>query len=132
MTGKVRLLHSPDIADLEAWAPPDPNSFGFLLQVIAGPDSGEGEESFDVELCTPAWLERRYGTEAVVLGAYHLIVFKYNYPKIRDFIETFVRNCSGASWREVAEKIGRLGRWEFEDYRGQRHTGTDGPIDAGN
>jgi len=100
--------------------------------VIAGPDADDGEESFNVEVCTPAWLERRYGNEAVVLGAYHLIVFEYNYPRIRDYIETFVRNCSGASWRQVAEKIGRLGRWEFEDYREHRPTGTGGPMHPGN
>jgi hypothetical protein len=23
----------------------------------------------------------------------------------------------GNSWREVAEKVGRLGYWEFEDYK---------------
>jgi len=38
MTGRVRRLHSPDIADLDAWVPPNPDSFGFLLQVIAGED----------------------------------------------------------------------------------------------
>jgi hypothetical protein len=50
---EVRRFHSPDIADLAAYAPPDPTSFAFLLQVMAGPKQGEGEESFDVEVCTP-------------------------------------------------------------------------------
>ena len=32
---EVRRFHSPDIADLAGYAPPDPTSFAFLLQVMA-------------------------------------------------------------------------------------------------
>jgi hypothetical protein len=28
-----------------------------------------------------------------------------------------VENVSGPAWHEVAEKVARLGLWEFEDYQ---------------
>jgi hypothetical protein len=28
-----------------------------------------------------------------------------------------VSQVSGATWREVAEKLARIGLWEFEDYQ---------------
>ena len=52
----LRGLHSPDISDLRTYRPERPDEFGFLLQVFAGPEGQEGEESFGVVVCTPKWL----------------------------------------------------------------------------
>jgi hypothetical protein len=84
---------------------------------MVGPASGEGEESFDVEICTPRWLEQTYGPDGIVIGGHHLIVFKYDFGAIQRFIHEFVGNSSGETWQDVAAKVGRLGRWEFEDYQ---------------
>ena len=117
MTGEVRGFHSPDVYDLDTWHPPDPNRFGFLLQVMVGPKGGEGEESFNIEVCTPAWLEERYQADGIVLGLHHLIVFSYDIARIKGFIIEFVSRSPGSTWQEIAAKLSRLGRWEFEDYR---------------
>ena len=119
MIATVRRLHSPDINNLATWSPPDPSGFGFLLQIMVGPVGQEGEESFDVQVCTPAWLEQRYGLDSIVVGRHHLIVFKYEYKAIEAFIKEYVARCSGNTWHDVAMKVGRLGRWEFEDYNEQ-------------
>ena len=50
------------------------------------------------------------------MGRHHLIVMEYNFERIVRSIEDFIKQCTGADWNEVAEKIGRLGKWEFEDY----------------
>src|SRR5438045_942145 len=115
MIGVVRRLHSPDVDDLRTWSPPDPECFAFLLQIMVGPESGEGEESFDVEVCTPCWLSRTYGPSGVVSGRHHLIVFKYDFGAIEKFIRNYVDESSGETWQDIAGKVGRLGRWEFED-----------------
>lgn len=70
----VRRFHSPDV-DLEAYQPEDPTDVHVLVQLIAGPEGGPGDESFDVG------------------------------------------QSDEPTWRELADKIGRIGRWEFEDYR---------------
>lgn len=116
MNAELKRLHSPDIYDLESYQPENPERFGFLLQVMVGPEGKDGEESFDIEVCTPKWLEETYGVDDVLVGRHHLIVREYNYQRIVHAIKEFLRGCSGASWNEVAEKVSRLGKWEFEDY----------------
>src|ERR1700694_1394372 len=117
MNAEIRALYSPDIHDLEFWKPPQLDSFGILLQLIAGPAGEKGEESFDLVLCTPRWLAETHAPEDIVVGRPHLIVKQYRYEAIVNFIREYVASCSGDTWEEVAEKLGRLGKWEFEDYR---------------
>ena len=121
MRAALRRLHSPDVPDLSSYEPERDDDFGFLLQILAGPNCGEGEESFDVIVCTPRWLERTHDRADVVPGRHHLIVFEYNYERLIRAIASMCELTEGSSWREVAEKLARLGRWEFEDYH-------DGPI----
>jgi hypothetical protein len=68
MIGTVRRFHSPNISNLATWSSPEPHCFGFLLQMMAGPSSQDGEESFDIEVCTPAWLARKYGPDGIISG----------------------------------------------------------------
>ena len=116
MNAELKRVHSPDIQDLEQFVPESPDKFGFLLQAMIGPKDMDGEESFDIEVCTPKWLEERYDLEDVVIGRHHLIVREYNYGRLVKAIENFISQCSGKNWNEVAEKVSRLGMWEFEDY----------------
>lgn len=116
MNAELKRLHSPDIYDLESYQPDNPGMFGFLLQAMVGPEGKDIEESFDIEVCTPRWLEEAYGIDEVVIGRHHLIVREYNYQRIVAAIKDFLRDCSGGNWNEVAEKVSRLGKWEFEDY----------------
>jgi hypothetical protein len=52
MNAVIRYIHSPDIEDLSTYKSEDSESFSFLLQVMAGPNNQEGEESFDIEVVT--------------------------------------------------------------------------------
>lgn len=117
MMAEVRWFHSPDIDDLAQYVPDVPDCFSFLLQVMVGPAGSPGEESFDLEVCTPQWLCTRHLREDIVIGRHRLIVVEFNFKRIADFITANCRRCSGTSWQEVAEKVGRLGMWEFEDYQ---------------
>lgn len=116
MNAVLKRLHSPDIYDLENYRPENAESFAFLLQAMVGPEGKEGEESFDIEVCTPKWLEETYKLDDVIVGRHHLIVREYSYERIVNTIRDFLQLCSGENWSEVAEKVARLGKWEFEDY----------------
>lgn len=116
MDAELKRLHSPDIYDLEHYQPKNPENFGFILQAMVGPEGMEGEESFDIEICTPRWLEDTYSIKEIIIGRHHLIVREYNYHRIIATIKNFLQDCSGENWSEVAKKVSRLGRWEFEDY----------------
>jgi hypothetical protein len=117
MRAKLKRLHSPDIEDLASYVSNPRDNFGFLLQIMAGPQGGEGEESFDVFVCTPEWLKQNRSQTGIIVGRHYLIVFEYNYNRLLSFLDEYCSQCSGQTWQEVAQQLGRLGKWEFEDYK---------------
>jgi hypothetical protein len=116
LRAQVKDLYSLDVEDLVKYSPDDPDCFSLHLRVIVGPKDQLGEESFDVEVCTPNWFLHKYGRQNVIIGRHFLIVFEYNFERIRRTIIDFCENCTGDTWEEVALKVSRLGYWEFEDY----------------
>jgi hypothetical protein len=114
MQAVLKGLHSTDIADVATYVPDEEDNFGFVLRAMIGPMNSEGEESFDIMVCTPRWLLDKYGTSDVLLGLHKLIVFKYDYLRLRQFIEKYLMRCSGDTWQEIAQKVSLLGQWEFE------------------
>jgi hypothetical protein len=113
----LKRLHSPDVLDLESYSPTDQTCFSFLLQAMFGPEGDEGEESFDVVVCTPSWLAREVERKGIVDGRHHLIVGTFDLETIRSFLTRYANTCTGKSWQEAASKLSRLGKWEFEDYK---------------
>ena len=116
MQAVLKSLIATDISDVETYRPDEEDNFGFLLRAMIGPKDEEGEESFDIFVCTPKWLLEKYGASDVLLGLHKLIVFKYDYIRLRQFIEKFLMRCSGETWDEIAKKVSLLGQWEFENY----------------
>jgi hypothetical protein len=112
----LKSLRSTDI-EVENYLPDEEDTFGFTLRAMVGPMGGQGEESFDIVVCTPKWLMEKHGASDVLLGLHKLIVFKYDYPRLRQFVEKYLMRCSGNTWEEVAQKVSLLGQWEFGGYQ---------------
>jgi hypothetical protein len=116
MLAELKRLHSPDVSDLPGWRPKT-DDWAILVQILAAPQGSPGEESFDMTVCSPTWLARRVQDEHIVDGRHHLVIAEYDYGQLLDYISKYVASCEGTTWQDVATKLGRLGRWEFEDYR---------------
>lgn len=110
---ELKSLFSPDADPLENFAPSGP--FGILVQAMIGPAGELGHESFDFMLCTPEWFAARMPND-ITIGRHHVFMKGFNYSGLEKFVQDYCSKCEGESWRAVAEKIGRLGKWEFEDY----------------
>ena len=117
MRAKIKSLHSPDVWDLEKYHPEEEDNFCFLLQVLAGLEHTEGRESFDIIVCTPKWLMNNYSRQDVVLGLHRIIVFEYNYERLLTSLKMYIESLNEDNWLTLGEKIGRIGKWEFQDYR---------------
>jgi len=113
----IKYLHSPDVFDLSSYNPEEPDNFGFLLQAMIGPEGTDGEESFDIMVVTPKWLEKRAAEVQIFLPRHYLVVKEYDMNAIRTFIEEFIEQSSAETWDEVALLLSRLGCWEFENYQ---------------
>lgn len=83
---------------------------------MIGPKGLAGEESFDILVCTPQWLIQHHTTADIVVGRHYLFMFEYNYERLVKMISMFCDRCSGSTWKDVACRLSRLGKWEFEDY----------------
>jgi hypothetical protein len=113
---ELKGLYSPDTPSLEDFDPDGP--FGILVQAMIGPLNDRGEESFDIMVCTPEWLAATMikDNKDMVSGRHYLLVRRYDYRELKTFLQDYCTSCQGKSWQAVAEKLARIGHWEFEDY----------------
>lgn len=114
MKAKLNLIWSSDVDFLETWTPP--GDFSVVLRLEVGPDEGQGEESFDLTVCTGGWLARQAREAGMIDGRHHLIVATFDWARIRSYIQERVDACTGDSWDEIATQLSRFAHWEFEDY----------------
>jgi len=118
MRAEIARFHSPDVDDLVAYQPADPVDVGFLLQILVGPEGTGGEESFDVQVCTPSWFLRSRGNEVAAPGRHTILIRRYDWPAIQQHVRRIVEGVTGADWHEAATELDRrLGKWEFAGYR---------------
>jgi hypothetical protein len=115
MRARLKSLRSDDIEDLEAWVPPEPDAFAVPLVLEVGVLGQRGRERFDLLAVTPRWLEERHGRHGAVPGRGLLLVFEWNYARLRAWLSRKVEACSGSTWPEVARKVGRLAEWEGDE-----------------
>jgi hypothetical protein len=110
------LLFDPEPRTLAA----DPAAFSSSARLLVGPADGPGEESFNLTICSPEWLAVRCREQGIVDARHHLVVNadEFDQPRLQSWLESRVREAHGGSWSEIGESWGRLGHWEFEDYRG--------------
>ncbi len=68
-------------------------------------------------LCNPSYIRAKVARAHIIDLRHHLAVGAYDFPAIRQYLGMRVSACEGDTWTQVAEQVGRIGRWEFEDYR---------------
>lgn len=116
MRAVLRALMSLEVHDLSSWAP-ESDEWAIGIRILAGPDDGPGEESFDFTMCSVEWLATKVRRDGLVDGRHLLVADGFNWEALKSYVERRVRQSEGDSWGEVAERLGRLGHWEFEDYQ---------------
>ena len=115
MRAELKSLSSVDV-DLATYAPQDE---AFCIEVTAeiGPLGESGAEMFQFQVCSPGWLSLKLESDAIVSGRHRFFMSRYNYEALEAYVLKRVRQAEGADWCSVAEKLGRWGYWEFEDYQ---------------
>jgi hypothetical protein len=116
MKAELKRLHSPDLQDLRSFASATPERFSVLVQAMIGPAGEDSSESFDIVVCSPESLAQE-AAEGPVLGLHRIVMARFDFAALASIIRDFCERCEGATWPEVAHRVARLGRWEFEDYR---------------
>lgn len=114
---ELRALYATDMDVLGTYKPDNIEDFCVVVRAMVGPKGSKGEESFDINVCTPKWLAKKCQVEGFAVGRHYLIVGFYDLATIKTIILKLVEGCDGNSWEEVADKVSRIGYWEFEDYK---------------
>lgn len=112
---ELKRIHSPDVVDLGNPSVPDDKPFCVLIQAMFGQQGIEGEEAFDVLVCNPSWVEEQ-ARRGAFSGRHTLIVSRFDIDQVRAFLNNAATESCAESWDAVATKLGRVGKWEFEDY----------------
>jgi hypothetical protein len=123
MRARLKALRSDEVPDLARWTPAAADEFAVPLVLEVGALGLRGRERFDLLAVTPAWLLGRHGRKGAVAGRGMLIVFEWNFERIKAFLAREVERCSGETWPDVARRVGRIARWEGdvgEDVVGMR------------
>ena len=113
------VLKSLDFDPEPSELPADPASFCTHATMYVGPPDSAGYETFQLTVCSPEWLAAQTREVGILHARHHLLVDfeSFDQRRLRTWLEKLVSGISDASWREVGEKVGRLGYWEFEDYQ---------------
>lgn len=99
-------------------APPEAADFGVNVTVLLRPAGGEGEESFQLTVCTPAWLAENVAMpKGFAFVRDHPVVERWDEQLVRRAIQDVCLRNEGSDWHDVATKLSRYAYWEFEDYR---------------
>jgi hypothetical protein len=117
MHAELRGLYSPDTEDLtlEAFLPPDPEHFTLVVGAYVGPSDAGGEELFTFVVCSPSSIAELKLQKGFGFQRDTLLLERWDPQLIQRAIGDLCRRTEGLSWNEVAVKLSRYGRWEFED-----------------
>jgi len=118
MRAEIKFLHSTEILEgLETYSPSDEDVFCIPITIGIGSKEREGADNFDLLVCSPGWLAQDIKEGDVRLLRHILLVKTFDWRRIRAFIDRYVSGIEAETWEEIANKLARLGHWEFEDYR---------------
>jgi hypothetical protein len=98
-------------------AQPEGAAFRVSLRALVGPLGLPGEESFDFDVCSPAWLMAEADSGSIIEGRFLLIARDFDAQRIEKYVRQRIEEALGKDWPEVAGKIARWAHWEFEEYR---------------
>jgi hypothetical protein len=113
MKAQLKSIFSYDISSdsMQTWKPPE-HDFGIYVMLFIGIEDDHRSDCFDMLLCTPGWFAHRMDELSIESGQHVMFMKEFDYPTLRAFIEAYVDRCEGASWPEIAEKLGYLAAWE--------------------
>jgi hypothetical protein len=113
---EVKRLWSPDFSDGHS-LPDDLENCSVLIQADIGPVDGEGADTFNFEVWTPDALARRVQADERAFWARGMLILpRFSWRAVETAIAQLVHSFAGQSWDEIAGKLSRFARWEFEDY----------------
>jgi len=113
-----------DIAgeSLNSYLPDEPGHFSIWITINVGFVGEDGGTLFNLNVCTPSWIESQLttGSEVGFWGYLTLVVSEYNANTIQELIVKKLleisKKYSNTEPTELVELFSRYAYWEYQDY----------------
>ncbi len=116
MRAAIRSYDSYEIEDLQTDKPDDPLIFAVSINFEIGPADSVGADNFRITVASAEFLRHQYPGDDCYFLRHYLLVKEYNFSRILALMTNYVNSLEAETWEQLAEKIGRVALWEFEDY----------------
>ncbi|MGI4738512.1 MAG: Imm8 family immunity protein [Janthinobacterium lividum] len=117
MKAVIRSYSCSESEDLSTYEESYPADFGFTLTFYIGVERSKGEDSFEVFVASAMYLAHRNSAQAPAFLRHTILAPDYNVPYAVALVEEYISSLEENSWEELANKINRVLRWEFEDHK---------------
>jgi hypothetical protein len=102
---------------LASFEPEDPSNFSLEVAAEIGAAGEEGSDLFYFSVRTARALEHDPPPKGFEFLHGHVLLNRWSYELLLRAIGDLCSKTEGDDWNELATKLSRYGRWEFEDYR---------------
>lgn len=112
----IRTITTIEGDPLEEVALVDAANASQWIRILAGPVGEAGEESFDLNVCTPLWLQAEVARSGPIGGRHLLIVERWDAETVVRSLRELFTAGEADDWSALTQRLGRIGYWEFEGY----------------
>jgi hypothetical protein len=124
--------HVPSILPEFEESPVGATHFAFNCLILIGPEGEDGEDRFDVFVCSPAWLAANFTAVEATTGRRLfpwartepndravftpglLLMPTWSLEALAEAIDLICERCQGPDWPTVASRLTRYLDWEYE------------------
>ncbi|WP_426059750.1 immunity 8 family protein [Hymenobacter sp. B1770] len=117
MRAIIKSYDSDEMEDFRTYRPEDPVVFALSINFEIGPVGHAGADNFQLTVATPEFLRLQYPGDTCYFLRHYLLVKEYDFSRTLAFMTKYVNSLEADTWEQLADKIGRVALWEFEDYR---------------
>ena len=103
--------------NLNTYSPEIPRNFCVWLTLTIGSESEEGNNLFQVGICTVTWLSHQLSINNAYILRHLILVEKFDFELIKDSIYKIIKIAERSSWEESVQVLCRYFSWEFEDHQ---------------
>ena len=117
MRAVIKGHYISDNEDLSTYEPTQPQVFGFILTFAIGPENSAGQDFFEILVASAAYLAKHYSEQMPTFMRHIMLASDYNVQAAVAHVSKYISTLEEDSWEKLVAKIGRMARWEYEDYR---------------
>lgn len=103
--------------DLKTFVPALPHNFCLWLTLSIGPEDIEGDNLFQIAVCTLDWLAHQLSRDSTYILRHMMLVNSFDFELISKKLNEIVLNSQRTNWEDTTQILCRYFAWEFEDYQ---------------